>query len=216
MKILIVGCGKLGSALAIELYNKGNEITVIDSNEDSFYRLGVDFNGNTIVGVGYDRDVLEEAGIPYQDAVIASTDKDEVNVLVGKIAKDIYMVPHVIARLYDPHRAKIFQTLGIKTISTTGFGVERAIELLSYGKMDSIIEMGESDNVEVVRIVATPSVEGAFAKELTDESKYRLISIVRGKDSFLPTPEEIIKTDDILYFSVVTKYKKDLKTLLGL
>ncbi len=216
MKAIIIGCGRLGSAIALELYRKGNEVTVIDKDPDSFALLGSEFNGNTIVGIGFDKEVMEEAGIQFQDAVICTTDSDEVNVLAGKIAKDIFMVPLVVARLYDPRKAKIFESLGIKTISTTGYGVDRAIELLSYDKMDSVSLLGAKGDTEFVRIHATANVEGAMAKELSKEGEYALIAIVRGKTSFLPSPEEIIRTDDILYFAVDIAKKPKLKVLLGI
>lgn len=216
MKAIIIGCGRLGSAIALELYRKGNEVTVIDKDADSFALLGSEFNGNTVLGIGFDRNVLEEAGIQFQDAVICTTDSDEVNVLCGKISKDIFMVPLVVARLYDPRKAKIFESLGIKTISTTGYGVDRAIELLSYDKMDSVNLLGAKGDTEIVRIHATATTEGATAAELTSAGEFTLLAIVRGKVSFLPKPEEVIKTDDILYFIVDIQKKHKLKVLLGI
>ncbi len=216
MKAMVIGCGRLGSALALELFRKGNDVTVIDKDPNSFYALGSEFNGNTVTGTGFDRDVLEQAGIQYQDAVICSTSSDEVNALAGRIAKDIYMVPHVVARLYDPMKAKIFETLGIRTISTTGYGVDRAMELLSYGKLNSFVMLGEKGDVELVRVVATPSSEGLTANELSNGQDFRLIALVRGRESLIPDDTERIRTDDILYFSVSTKAKKKLKALLGL
>ena len=109
MKAIVIGCGRLGSAIAMELYSKGNDVTVIDKNSESFSLLGSEFNGNLIVGVGFDKAVLEEAGIQFQDAVICTTDSDKINVLAGKIAKDIYLVPLVLARLYDPTRVKVVE-----------------------------------------------------------------------------------------------------------
>ncbi len=216
MKVTVIGCGRLGSAIALELYRKGNDVTVIDKDPDSFALLGSEFNGNTIVGIGFDKEVMAEAGIEFQDAVIATTDSDEVNVLVGKIAKDIYMVPLVVARLYDPRKAKIYESLGIKTVSTTGYGVDRAIELLSYEKMDSVCLLGAKGETEFVRIHATSTVEGVSASELTSIGECALISIVRGKDSFLPRPEEVVRTGDILYFAVDVSKKAKLKALLGI
>lgn len=216
MKVLIIGCGRLGAGIARELFAKGNEISVIDQDPNSFYLLGNEFSGNTVIGMGYDKNVLEEAGIQFQNAVICSTGSDEINALVGKIAKDHYMIPTVIARLYDPNKAKVYQTLGIKAVSTTGYGVDRTIELLSFDKMDSVSLLGEQGDTEIIRIVATSEVEGALASELTNEDEYRLIAIVRGKHSFLPSPDDEIRTGDILYFAVVTNFKGKLKRALGL
>ena len=216
MRVLIIGCGRLGSALALELFKKGNEVTVIDRDSEVFYRLGTEFSGNTIVGMAYDKDTLEEAGIQFMDAVIVCTSSDEMNATTGRVAKDIYMVPRVLARLNDPHKAKIYESLGLRTISTTGYAVDRALELLSYDRMDSVAMLGESGDTEIVRIVAPADVQGAKAAELSLAGCYNLVAIVRGSASLMPQGDETIKTSDILYFTVNTREKAKLKRALGL
>ncbi len=216
MRVMVIGCGKLGSALALELFRKGNDVTVVDKDAESFFALGSDFNGNTVVGVGFDKEVLEDAGIQFQDAVVCSTDSDEANALAGRIAKDIYMIPRVVARLNDPMKARIFETLGIRTVSTTGYGVDRAMELLSLGKLDAFAALGEHGDVELVRIAAPSGIWGAAAGELSAEPSFRLVAIIRGSSSFIPNATDEIKTDDILYFAVKTADRPKLKTALGI
>lgn len=215
MKILIVGCGKLGAGLALELYKKGHTISIIDKDEDSFYRLGADFNGTLVVGNGYDQKVLEEAEIEYADAMVCATGNDEINAVAAKIGKDKYYVKYVIARLYNPRKAKVYEALGIKAISTTGFSINRAIELLSYKMMDSLALLGNDASSEIVRIRATPNIDGMIVKEINDE-KFKLFSIVRGESSFLPKDDDVIETNDILYFIIKTEAKRKLKILLGI
>ena len=215
MKILIVGCGKLGAGLALELYKKGHTISIIDKDEDSFYRLGADFNGTLVVGNGYDQKVLEEAEIEYADAMVCATGNDEINAVAAKIGKDKYYVKYVIARLYNPRKAKVYEALGIKAISTTGFSINRAIELLSYNMMDSLALLGNDASSEIVRIRATLNIDGMLVKEINDE-KFKLISIVRGESSFLPKDDDVIETNDILYFIIKTEAKRKLKILLGI
>ena len=215
MKILIVGCGKLGAGLALELYKRGHTISIIDKDEDSFYRLGADFNGTLVVGNGYDQKVLEEAEIEYADAMVCATGNDEINDVAAKIGKDKYYVKYVIARLYNPRKAKVYEALGIKAISTTGFSINRAIELLSYNMMDSLALLGNDASSEIVRIRATPNIDGMLVKEINDE-KFKLISIVRGESSFLPKDDDVIETNDILYFIIKTEAKRKLKILLGI
>lgn len=216
MRVMIIGCGRLGSALALELFKKGNEVTVIDRDSEVFYRLGTEFSGNTIVGMAYDKDTLEEAGIQFMDAVIVCTSSDEMNATTGRVAKDIYMVPRVLARLNDPHKAKIYESLGLRTISTTGYAVDRALELLSYDRMDSVAMLGENGDTEIVRIVAPADVQGAKAAELSLPGCYNLVAIVRGSSSIMPEKDETIRTSDILYFTVNTREKAKLKRALGL
>ena len=215
MKILIVGCGKLGAGLALELYKKGHTISIIDKDEDSFYRLGADFNGTLVVGNGYDQKVLEEAEIEYADAMVCATGNDEINAVAAKIGKDKYYVKYVIARLYNPRKAKVYEALGIKAISTTGFSINRAIELLSYNMMDSLALLGNDASSEIVRIRATPNIDGMLVKEINDE-KFKLFSIVRAESSFLPKDDDVIETNDILYFIIKTEAKRKLKILLGI
>lgn len=215
MKILIVGCGKLGAGLALELYKRGHTISIIDKDEDSFYRLGADFNGTLVVGNGYDQKVLEEAEIEYADAMVCATGNDEINAVAAKIGKDKYYVKYVIARLYNPRKAKVYEALGIKAISTTGFSINRAIELLSYNMMDSLALLGNDASSEIVRIRATPNIDGMLVKEINDE-KFKLFSIVRGESSFLPKDDDVIETNDILYFIIKTEAKRKLKILLGI
>lgn len=215
MKILIVGCGKLGAGLALELYKKGHTISIIDKDEDSFYRLGADFNGTLVVGNGYDQKVLEEAEIEYADAMVCATGNDEINAVAAKIGKDKYYVKYVIARLYNPRKAKVYEALGIKAISTTGFSINRAIELLSYNMMDSLALLGNDASSEIVRIRATLNIDGMLVKEINDE-KFKLFSIVRGESSFLPKDDDVIETNDILYFIIKTEAKRKLKILLGI
>ena len=216
MKVLIVGSGKFGSALALELYRRGHTITIIDLSPDKFYDLGADFNGTQIVGNGMDKEILEEAEIEYTDIFVAATGSDEINSVMAKIAKDIYYVKHVIARIYNPRKAKIFEALGIRTISVTGFAVDRAIELVSFNTFDSLALLGRDASTEIVRITATPSVEGMLLEEIEEEQNIKVIAIVRNDTSFIPKKEDVIQTGDILYLVTRTSAKRTLKNILGI
>lgn len=119
MKVIIMGCGRLGAHLAQRLIRAGHEVTVIDRNSDSFARLGSDFPGTMILGVGIDEDVLRRAGIETADAFIAVSNGDNTNAMAAQIAKLVFNVPHVVARLYDPVREETYHTLGLETICPT-------------------------------------------------------------------------------------------------
>jgi len=124
MNVIIIGCGKLGSGLAKLLVSKKHNVTIIDSDPASFELLGENFGGTTMVGSGFSRDILESAGIKTADAIISCSKNDDANALIGRLGQNIYHVPCVISRLYDPRKAKIYRSLGIRTISTTTWGVE--------------------------------------------------------------------------------------------
>ncbi len=119
MHVIIVGCGRVGSQLAQILSTEGHNVVIIDKKAESFKRLGTDFNGIAITGIGFDPDILKRAGIERADALAAVTNGDNSNIMVSQIAKKIYNVPRVLTRIYDPLRADIYKKFGLNTISTT-------------------------------------------------------------------------------------------------
>ena len=119
MKIVIMGCGRVGSRLAAQLDREGHAVSVIDVNPRQFKRLGENFSGNTIIGTGIDEDVLRAAGIDGADAFIAVTEGDNRNIMASQVAKEIFGVPEVITRIYDPVRNKIYRGLGLDTVCPT-------------------------------------------------------------------------------------------------
>lgn len=215
MKVIIVGCGKLGSGLALDLIRKGHTVTVIDTDPESFDLLGQGFTGQTIVGIGFDRDVLEKAKINMADAIVACSKNDEANALIGRISRNVYRVPHVISRLYDPRKAEIFRTLGIQTISTTTWGVRRVTEMLSYSQTDSVLTIGDS-NVELVRIEVPALLVGKTVYEISAIGEIQVVAISRQNKSFLPTLGTVFENQDIIYIAVISSAVKRLKSLLGL
>ena len=215
MKVIIVGCGKLGSGLALNLIHKGHKVTVIDNNPESFELLGKDFSGETILGVGFDRTILEKAKIRSADAIISCSKSDDANALIGRIAKNIYKVPRVISRLYDPRRAEIYRTLGIQTISTTTWGILRATEMLSYNQLDCVLTIGDS-NVELVRIDTPALLVGKTVDELTAIGEIHVVAISRNNKTFMPTRGTVLQKHDVIYLSVLTSSIKRLKSILGL
>lgn len=124
MKIVILGCGRVGAALAQQLEAADNDVVIIDRNQDAFARLGPDYSGGMVLGTGIDEDVLRKAGIENADGFIAVTNGDNTNAMSAQIAKLIFHVPHVVARLYDPIREETYRTLGLETVSPTIMGVD--------------------------------------------------------------------------------------------
>ncbi len=117
MNIIVIGCGKIGSALANELSDSGHNVSVIDRSNDKLEVLGSGFNGLKVKGIEYDDNVLKEAGIEETDVVLAVTSDENINITVSLIAKELYKVPQIIARIVNPNRQYIYETLGIKTIN---------------------------------------------------------------------------------------------------
>lgn len=213
MKVIIVGCGKLGSGAAYDLAKKGNQVTVIDTDPETFHMLGKDFPGELIVGVGFDKKVLEQAHIERVDALVACTKSDETNALIGKVARDIYRVPRVISRLYDPRKAEIYRSLGIQTISITTWGVQRISEMLSFHQLDSIMSIG---GVELIRMEVPALLVGKTVDELTSIGEFHVVTIVRKNRSFLPTTGTSFEKHDIVYMAVANSAAARLKSRLNL
>lgn len=130
MRVLIVGCSRLGRRLAKILAHSGHQVTVIDSKAEALERLGPDFPGEVVKGVGIDLGVLEEANISQADVVIATTDKDSTNLVVAEIAHEKYKIPRVVARLYDPEAAEAYRKKGLAIFCPTTLGVEYILSLI--------------------------------------------------------------------------------------
>ncbi len=215
MKIIVIGCGRMGAGLSLNLTKKGHNVTVIDLDPESFESIGQNFSGDKVVGVGFDRDVLKDAKIDQADALVSCTSSDEVNVVVARIAKNIYRVPRVVARLYEPMKADIYHRLGIQTISTTSWGIERATEMLTYNQLDSVYEMGNG-SVNLVRIEVPPLLIGHMVNEITVVGEIQVVALRRGNKTFIPTTGTIFETDDIIYISVIISAIDKFKSMLGI
>ena len=129
--VVIMGCGRVGSSLAIELEAAGHTVSVIDQAREAFRRLGPNFKGRTVTGVGFDRDTLLEAGIQEADAFAAVSNGDNSNILAARVARETYGVHNVVARIYDPGRAEIYQRLGIPTVATVLWATDQILRRLA-------------------------------------------------------------------------------------
>jgi len=215
MKVIVVGLGRMGIGLSLNLMKKGNQVSVIDSNPQVFEALGKDFTGLKVVGFGFDRDVLSKAGIDKADAIVSCTASDEVNAVIARIARNVYRVPRVVARLYEPRKANIYHRLGIQTISTTIWGIERATEILTYNQLDSVYEIGNG-TVNLVRIEVPSLLVGHTVNELTAIGEILVVSISRNNKTFIPTTGTILEAEDIVYISVMASATGKLKLMLNL
>jgi len=130
MHVVIMGCGRVGSSLATDLEAAGHTVAVIDQAREAFRRLGPNFKGKTVTGVGFDRDVLREAGIQDADAFAAVSNGDNSNILAARVARETYGVQNVVARIYDPGRAEIYQRLGIPTVATVLWATDQILRRL--------------------------------------------------------------------------------------
>lgn len=215
MKIIIVGCGRIGSGLAETLNRSGHAITVIDSDAAAFERLSPSFKGEKVEGIGFDKEVLTRAGIERVDALAAFTSSDEANAVIARMAKLKFRVPSVVARLYDPGKADIYRRLGVQTISSTNLGIRRAAELLCYTPLNTVYSLGDGE-VDIVQIEAPTLLVGRTVNDLTVLGEIHVLSISRNNKTFLPTMGTVFQREDMIHLAVNTTANGRLKRILGL
>ena len=216
MKIIVMGCGRVGSQVSLLLTQRCHDVTVIDHrDQDAHVRLGSEFKGKIINGLGFDEKVLIEAGIKKADAFIAASSSDNANIVGARIAKNIYKVPRVVARLFDPRRAEIYQRLGLKTISTTTMGAERIYELVAHSEMDTIHNFGHGE-VSIIATEITYALARRTVRDLTVPGEFNVISITRDEKAFLPTSGTEFREGDIVHLAVSSTSFTRLQTMLGI
>ena len=215
MKVIIMGCGRVGEQLARLMVTEGHQVVVIDQEASALERLGPDFKGQRIAGIGFDRDVLIKAGIEAADAFAAASSSDNANILAARIARNIFHVPRVVARLYDPQRAEIYRRLGMLTISSTTWGAERIRELITSAEIDPVHSFG-SGEVSLVNIDVPAQLVGRMVKDLTISSEISVVAISRQGAAFIPTFGSQFKDGDIIHVAILATSLDRFKTLLGL
>ena len=156
MKVVILGCGRVGAGLAKQMADEGHDVTIIDRDTGAFRRLGTRFKGTKIVGPGTDVDVLRRAGVEGADAFFSVTDGDNRNIMAAQIAKNVFNVPRVLTRLYDPNRAQAYQEMGIQTICTTAIATG-LLHDMALGKTDSDLLRYLREPAAVVDTLTAPS-----------------------------------------------------------
>lgn len=214
MRVIIIGCGRVGAGLAHSLITRGHAITLVDKEPASFERLGPAFKGQTLAGIGFDRDVLDRAGIDRADGLAAVTNSDDVNVITARLASQIFRVPCVVARLYDPRKAEIYQRLGVQTISTTAWGIKRAVELLCYSALEPRLSFGEGE-VDIVDIDVPLLLIGRTVNDITIPGEVHVVAISRKNQTFLPTLGTLFQAGDRLHMAVLRASAHRLEALLG-
>lgn len=215
MRMIVIGCGRMGAGLAQRLSMRGDVVTVVDADASAFEQLGPGFAGRTIAGVGFDREVLLQAGIERADGLAAVTASDDANVVAARVARQIFRVPRVAARLYDPRKVEIYRRLGIQTISTTTWGISRLVELLCHPRLDAIASLGSGD-VDVVEVEVVPLLVGRPVESVVVPGEIQVIAISRSGQTFLPMPGALFQEGDLLHMVVLAKSTDRLKALLGL
>jgi trk system potassium uptake protein TrkA len=214
MRVVVVGCGRVGSELATILSREGNEVAVVDKNPRALQRLAMDWGGKGVIGFGFDRDALEEAGIAGADALAAVTNGDNSNILTARIAKETYQVPNVVARIYDPRRALIYRRLGIPTVATVTWTVDQVVRRLLPERTVTEWASPASEVVMVER-----SVPGAWVGFRLDDlevpGRARIVALARAGKAVVAKPGMIGQEGDVLYVAVAESALGELEDRLA-
>lgn len=199
MNVIVVGCGRVGSQLATLLSVEGHNVTVIDKDAEAFRRLGTTFNGVTVRGLGFDEDVLEQAGAREADAFAAVTNLDNTNLMAAEVARKLFGVRHAVARLYNPVRERTYQQLGLDYVCGTTLVAENLLDKIKSGHGHHISALGD---VEIIEFKANQEVDGRKVSAIELDHQCRVIAVSRGKTTFIPHDESVLQRGDIIMMSV--------------
>lgn len=208
-----MGCGRVGTALATDLDDAGYHVVVIDRDPAAFDRLPHDFGGRTVTGVGFDRDVLTEAGVDGADAFAAVSSGDNSNIIAARVARESFGVDRVIARIYDAGRAEVYERLGIPTVATVPWATSRLFRYVT----DSAGPVDWSDQTGAVSLVAMTAPDtwvGSLVDDLAAAAGGRIAALSRFGDCRVPGPRALVQANDLLYLAVPTETVETLASTL--
>ena len=208
MYIVIIGCGRLGSGLAMELSNDGHDVVIVDKYAENLERLRSGFNGTRIKGVEIDNDILMEAGIDKADMFLAMTPADNINIMASQIAKDIFKVPRVIARIFDPSREFIYRKLGLQTINPTELGINIIKNRIIDKKSGTLLILNKDVSIEEFTI---DKLNFSNILEIEDKFKCRICAISRNGEYSIQNKEQLLEKGDKIICSISKENKEKLE-----
>lgn len=213
MRTIIMGCGRVGSTLAHQLTVEGHDVCVIDREPRTRELLPAAFPGRFLVGNGYNRAVLGEAGIQTAAAFVAVTSGDNTNIVAARIAKEDYQVPQVIARIYDPRRADIYRDLGIPTVASVRWTVTRIHQMLLHRYLNPEVAFGNGEAL-LVQERLPAWFAGRPLHDLDVDGEIRVVAVTRVGRALLPRPDTLAEPDDEVSFAVAAGALARLRSFL--
>ena len=213
MHVVVVGCGRVGSELATQLSDEGHDVVIIDRNRDAFRRL-VRFHGKTLVGSGFDREILRDAEASRADALAAVTSGDNSNILCARIARDHFGIANVVARIYDPNRAFIYQKLGIPTVATSSWTTAQ-VKRWMVPQDESVEWTSSIGGLSLVERVVPDRLAGRPLSEFTLSPRVRVAGLIRGGLGRVDVDGLFAQEDDVVQFIVAADGLAELNEFLG-
>jgi trk system potassium uptake protein TrkA len=201
MHVVIMGCGRVGSTLARILERGGHSVAIIDQDAAAFRRLSTEFSGLRVTGIGFDGDTLTEAGIERAEAFAAVSSGDNSNIIAARVARENFGVENVVARIYDPARAEVYQKLGIPTVATVRWTADQVLRrLLPEGMLSEWRD--PSGKVVLAELAYDPTWIGHKVTELEEESGARVALITRLGEGGLPKRGSVVQDGDLLHVTM--------------
>jgi trk system potassium uptake protein TrkA len=213
MRAVIVGCGRVGRGLALAMLERGDTVAVVDKDTRAFEWLGEGFAGQLMEGVGFDRDILEAAGVARADALVAVTGGDNSNIVTARIARDVYRVPKVIARIHDPRRAELYEELGITTVSSVSWTLRKLRDYLEHRPLTEEAAFGRGE-VSLLRVELPQHLVDRTVDDI-DAGGVRVVSVTRRGGAFVPDTSTVLSEGDVLRLAVATVGRATLDRLLA-
>jgi trk system potassium uptake protein TrkA len=202
MHIVIMGCGRVGSTLAHILEDSGHSVAIIDRDPQAFRRLRAGFRGRRVTGIGFDRDVLEEAGIESAGAYVAVSSGDNSNIISARVARETFGVDNVVARIYDSRRAEVYQRLGIPTVATVRWTADQILRRVLPEGAEPLWR-DPTGAVVLAEVAYHPDWVGTTTKDLEEAAGTRLAFINRMGETLLPKSDSVVQEGDVLHVMAV-------------
>jgi trk system potassium uptake protein TrkA len=204
-----MGCGRVGSSLAMAMQKRGHDVAIIDRDPSAFVRLSPDFAGRTITGVGFDREILEKAGIEHADAFAAVSSGDNSNIISARVARETFDVERVVARIYDAKRAAVYERLGIPTVATVPWTTERFVSALGETTMTEWRD--PSGSLALAEIDVDDTWIGVTVAKFQEQTGARIAFLLRVGRPVLPDAKTVLQQDDVIYGAVLLDNLKNAR-----
>lgn len=203
VRVVVMGCGRVGASLAEALNRIGHDVAVIDRESTAFQRLGPEFTGQRVLGMGFDRDVLLRAGIENADAFAAVSSGDNSNIISARVARETFGVQRVVARIYDAKRAAVYERLGIPTVATVPWTTDRLLNALTRDG-ETTKWRDPTGTVAVAEVVLHEDWVGHPVTDLEQATGARVAFLIRFGTGVLPEPKTVIQASDQVYIAAVS------------
>ena len=214
MHVVIMGCGRVGSALAKSLEAKGHSVAIIDQDPTAFRRLSADFAGERVTGVGFDRDTLVEASIEKAGAFAAVSSGDNSNIIAARVARETFGIENVVARIYDSGRAEVYQKLGIPTVATVRWTADQVMRrLLPAGTLSEWRD--PSGQVALAEVEVSPEWIGHGVRQLEEESGARVAMITRLGNGILPNRDTVVQDGDLVHATMLWEEREKVERVFS-